>query len=79
MSFRTSVFIISTWKKCLLEGAQRLFEPGQAQGVNETALTAPLTIELSGATLFAASVSSDLLGCVLTFHIGYLRISYAIL
>ncbi len=27
---------VSTWKKCLLGGAQRLFEPGQGQGVDET-------------------------------------------
>jgi transposase-like protein len=37
---------ISTWKKCLLEDAQRLFEPSQAHGVDETALTAPLYEEI---------------------------------
>jgi transposase-like protein len=37
---------ISTWKKCLINGAVQLFESGQAKALDEVALTAPLYEEI---------------------------------
>ncbi len=37
---------ISTWKKCLLTGATKLFEPGQSKALDEASLTAPLYEEI---------------------------------
>ena len=37
---------ISTWKKCLVDGAAQLFESGRAKAVDEAALTSPLYEEI---------------------------------
>ncbi len=37
---------ISTWKKCLVDGAIQLFESGQSTAVDEAALTSPLYEEI---------------------------------
>lgn len=44
--YKVSSGQISTWKKCLIDGAVRLFEPGQAKRIDENALTAPLYEEI---------------------------------
>jgi transposase-like protein len=37
---------ISTWKKCLIEGAAQLFESSPAKAIDEAVLTAPLYEEI---------------------------------
>ena len=37
---------VSTWKKCLIDGAAQLFESGQAKAIDETVLTSPLYEEI---------------------------------
>ena len=44
--YKVSSGQVSTWKKCLLEGATQLFESGQSKTINEDTLTAPLYEEI---------------------------------
>ena len=37
---------VSTWKKCLIDGAVQLFESGQKKVIDEAALTSPLYEEI---------------------------------
>jgi len=37
---------VSTWKKCLIDGAAQLFESGRAKTIDEAALTSPLYEEI---------------------------------
>ena len=37
---------ISTWKKCLVDGAVQLFESGKSSTIDEATLTAPLYEEI---------------------------------
>ena len=38
--------VMSTWKKCLIDGAAQLFESGRAKTIDEAALTSPLYEEI---------------------------------
>jgi len=37
---------VSTWKKCLIDGAAQLFESGRTKTIDEAALTSPLYEEI---------------------------------
>jgi putative transposase len=37
---------VSTWKKCLVDGAAQLCESGRAKTIDEAALTSPLYEEI---------------------------------
>ena len=37
---------MSTWKKCLVDGAAQLFESGRVKTIDEAALTSPLYEEI---------------------------------
>jgi len=45
-TYKVSSGQISTWKKCLVDGAIKLFESGKSTGTDETALTSPLYEEI---------------------------------
>jgi len=45
-AYKISSGQISTWKKCLVDGAVQLFESGRVKAVDEAALTAPLYEEI---------------------------------
>ncbi len=44
--YKVSSGQISTWKKCLVDGARQLFESGQSKTLDEAALTSPLYEEI---------------------------------
>lgn len=45
-TYKISSGQISTWKKCLVDGAIQLFEPGKSTAADEAALTSPLYEEI---------------------------------
>lgn len=45
-TYKISSGQLSTWKKCLVDGAGQLFESGHGKAVDEATLTAPLYEEI---------------------------------